>query len=162
VNATAINEPEARALADAINQVSETQAPAVALKLVESALARAPQQPLVLNAAGGHMHRTGNAARARELYERAIALDPNSKVLWLNLSAACRTLGDANGERDALDKALAIEPRYVHALLQKADLMEKLGNPKAAAAVYGAALASVASGMPVPQNAAAALARAQR
>jgi aspartate beta-hydroxylase len=162
VNATAINEPEARALADAINQVSESQPPAVALKLVESALARAPQQPLVLNAAGGHMHRTGNAARARELYERAIALDPNSKVLWLNLAAACRTLGDASAEGDALDKALAIEPRYVPALLQKAELMEKLGKPKAAAAVYGAALASAASGMPVLKSAAAAIARAQQ
>jgi len=162
VNATPINEPEARSLADAINQVSETQAPAAALKLVEMALARAPQQPLVLNAAGGHMHRSGNAARARELYERAIALDPNSKVLWLNLAAACRTLGDTSAERDALEKALAIEPRYVPALLQKADLMEKLGSPKAAASAYGAALASVASGMPVPQNASAALARAQQ
>jgi aspartate beta-hydroxylase len=162
VNATPINEPEARALADAINQISESQPPAAALKLVEMALARAPQQPLVLNAAGGHLHRTGDAARARELYERAIALDSNSKVLWLNLAAVCRTLGDANTEGAALEKALAIEPRYVPALLQKADLMEKLGKPKTAAFVYGAALASVASGMPVPQNAAAALARAQQ
>ena len=161
MNATPINEPEARALADAINQVSETQAPAAALKLVEMALARAPQQPLVLNAAGGHMHRTGNATRARELYERAIALDDNSKVLWLNLAAACRTLGDANAESAALEKALAIEPRYVPALLQKGELMERLGKTKAAATVYGAALASAASGMPVPQNASMVIARAQ-
>jgi aspartate beta-hydroxylase len=162
VNATPINEPEARALADAINQVSESQPAAAALKLVEMALARAPQQPLVLNAAGGHLHRTGDAARARELYERAIAFDSNSKVLWLNLAAACRTLGDTNAEGAALEKALAMEPRYVPALLQKADLMEKLGKPKAAASIYGAALASMASGMPVPQNASAVLARAQQ
>ena len=161
MNATPINEPEARALADAINQVSETQAPAAALKLVEMALARAPQQPLVLNAAGGHMQRTGDAARARELYERAVSLDPNSKVLWLNLAAACRTLGDANAEGDALEKALAIEPRYVPALLQKGELMERLGKAKSAAFIYGAALASAASGMPVPQNASMVFARAR-
>ncbi len=160
-NATPINEPQARALAEAINQISESQPSAAALKLVEMALARAPQQPLVLNAAGGHMHRTGNANRARELYERAIAIDANSKVLWLNLAAACRTLGDTASEGAALEKALALEPRYVLALLQKGDLMDRLGKPKAAASVYGAALASVASGMPVPQNAAAALARAK-
>ena len=82
MNATAISEPEARALADAINQVSASQQPAEALKLVEMALARAPQQPIVLNAAGGHMHRVGNPTRARELFERAIAVDSKSKVLW--------------------------------------------------------------------------------
>jgi aspartate beta-hydroxylase len=161
VNANTISEPEARALADAINQVSNNQPVAEARKLVEMALARAPQQPLVLNAAGGHMHRTGNAAGARELYERAIALDSSSKVLWLNLAAACRTLGDTNAEGAALEKALALEPRYVVALLQKGELMERLGNPKAAAMVFGAALASIASGMPVSQNLAAAIAHAQ-
>jgi aspartate beta-hydroxylase len=161
VNANPISEPEARALADAINQVSTSQSSAEALRLVEMALTRAPQQPIVLNAAGGHMHRTGNAARARELYERAIALDSNSKVLWLNLANACRALDDKKAEGEALEKALAIEPRYVLALVQKAELMERLGKPKAAAAVYGAALACVASGTPAPQNAAPALAHAQ-
>jgi hypothetical protein len=161
VNANTISEPEARALADAINQVSSSQPVAEALKLVEMALARAPQQPLVLNAAGGHMHRTGNAAAARELYERALALDSSSKVLWLNLAAACRTLGDTKAEGNALEQALALEPRYVLALLQKGDLIERLGKPKAAASVFGAALASLASGMPVPQNATAAIAHAQ-
>src|SRR5882672_9680905 len=121
VNATSITEPEARALADAINQVSNSQAPAEALQLVEMALARAPQQPIVLNAAGGHMFRTGNAPRARELYERALVSDGNSKVLWTNLAAACRTLGDFEAESEALEKALALEPRYVLALLQKGD-----------------------------------------
>ena len=73
MNATPISEAEARALADAIEQVSETQSPDAALKLVEMALARAPQQPLVLNAAGGHMLKTGQARRARELFDQAIA-----------------------------------------------------------------------------------------
>ena len=161
VNANPVTEPEARALADAINQVSNSQPPAEALKLVELALARAPQQPLVLNAAAGHLHRIGDAVAARELYERAIVLDSNSKTLWINLAAACRTLGDTKAEGIALERALALEPRYVLALLQKGDLMERLAKPKAAAAVFSAALASLASGMPLPANGAAALAHAR-
>jgi aspartate beta-hydroxylase len=161
VNATSITEPEARALADAINQVSATQPPAESMKLVDAALARAPTQPIVLNAAGGHMMRSGDARRARELYERAIALDGGSKVLWLNLAAACRSLDDKKAEGVALEKALALEPRYVLALLQKAELMERLNKPKAAATVFSAALDCVASGTPVPQNIAAALTHAQ-
>jgi len=162
VSANPINEPEARALADAINQVSRTQPAAEALKLVEMALARAPEQPLVLNAAGGHMHRVGDAARARELFKRALAIDSTSKVLWLNLANACRTLDDKQTEGEALEKALGIEPRYVLALLQKADLMERRGDPKAAAFLYQAALDSVASGASAPPQAAAALVRAEQ
>jgi len=155
-----MSEAEARALAQAINQVSASQPAADALKLVEMALARAPQQPLVLNAAGGHMHRVGDAARARELFERAIAVDARSKVLWLNLANACRTLGDRHGEANALERALGIEPRYVPALLQKGELMERLGKPRAAAIVYRAVLDCVASGERVSPQLATALAHA--
>jgi aspartate beta-hydroxylase len=161
VNATSITESEARALANAIIQVSASQPPAESLKLVDAALARAPHQPIVLNAAGGHMMRSGDASRARELYERALAVDSSSKVLWLNLATACRSLDDKKAEGAALEKALAIEPRYVLALLQKAELMERLDMPKAAANVYRAALDCVVSGTPVPQNVAAALTHAQ-
>jgi aspartate beta-hydroxylase len=161
VNAIPLNETEARALADAIEHVSASQPPETALKLVEMALARAPQQPLVLNAAGGYMYRSGNAQRARELYERAIAADGNSKVLWLNFANACRSLGDKNSAARALDKALAIDPRYVLALLSKADLMESLGESKRAFFFYEAALDSIASGRTAPQQVAGALKHAQ-
>jgi len=161
VNATSITEPEARALADAILQVSASQPPAESMKLVDAALARAPNQPIVLNAAGGHMMRSGDARRARELYERAVAVDGGSKVLWLNLATACRSLDDKAAEGVALEKALGVEPRYVPALLQKAELMERLGNKKAAATVYQAALDCVTSGTPVAQTMAAALTHAQ-
>ena len=146
MNAIPITETEARALADAIEQVAKSQPPETALKLVEMALARAPQQPLVLNAAGGYLYRSGNAQRARELYEKAIAADGNSKVLWLNLANACRALNDKNTAVQALDKALALDPRYVLALLCKGELMEGLGESKKAFFFYEAALDSIASG----------------
>ncbi len=161
MNTTSITEPEARALADAILQVSASQPPAESAKLVDAALARAPNQPIVLNAAGSHMMRSGDARRARQLYERAIAVDGGSKVLWLNLAAACRRLDDKAAEGAALEKALDVEPRYVPALLQKAELLERLGNKKAAATVYQAALDCVVSGTPVAQTMAAALTHAQ-
>jgi aspartate beta-hydroxylase len=161
VNATPLSETEARALADAIEQVSKGETPDTALKLVEMALARAPQQPLVLNAAGGYMFRSGNASRARDLFEKAVAADGSSKVLWLNLANACRALGDTESEAQALDKALAIDPRYVLALLSKGQLMESLGQRKRACFFYDAALDSLASGAPAPQKAATALAHAQ-
>jgi len=157
----AISDPEARALADAIIQVSGSQPVAEAQKLVDMALVRAPHHPLVLNAAGGHMQRTGNSAKARELYERALAVDPKSRVLWLNLATACRSLGDRATEGAALERALALEPRYVAALLHKGDLMERLGNPKAAALAFTAALDSIAPGASVPQQLAPALAHAR-
>jgi aspartyl/asparaginyl beta-hydroxylase (cupin superfamily) len=161
VNAIPITETEARALADAIEQVSRSQPRETALKLVEMALERAPHQPLVLNAAGGYSYRSGNVSRARELFEKAVAADGNSKVLWLNLANACRALGDNRSAAQALEKALAIDPRYVMALLRKGELLEGLGENKQAFFFYEAALDSLASGAAAPQQAAAALTHAR-
>jgi aspartate beta-hydroxylase len=161
VNAIPISETEARALADAIEQVSRSQPPDAALKLIEMALARAPWQPLVLNAAGGYLYRSGNARRARDLFEKAVAADGYSKVLWLNLANACGALGDSESAAQALEKALAIDPRYVLALLRKAQLLESRGENKQAFFFYEAALDSLASGAPAPQQAAAAVTHAR-
>ena len=156
-----ISETEARSLAEAINQASGNRPAADAQKLVDVALSRAPEHPLVLNSAAGHLQRTGRFALARELYQRAILSDPKSRVLWLNLAAACRSLGDTGAESQALDKALALEPRYVAALLQKADLMERLGKPMAAVQTFEAVLASIPPGEPIPQHMAPAIAHAR-
>lgn len=159
--AAPLSESEARALANAIEQVSSSQPPETALKLVEMALARAPHQPIVLNAAGGYHFRTGNAARARELYEQAVANDAGSKVLWLNVATACKALGDVSGEEKALDQALAIDPRYFPALMHKGELLEKQGRPKAAAMIFEGALVSLAPETPIPQRMVPALTHAR-
>jgi aspartyl/asparaginyl beta-hydroxylase (cupin superfamily)/Tfp pilus assembly protein PilF len=160
-NPAPIGEAEARALADAIEQVSRNQSPETALKMIEMALVRAPQQPIVLNAAAGYMLRTGNAARARALSERAVAADSGSKVLWLNLAAACRALGELRAEAEALEKALSLDPRYMLALLQKGDLLQRLGKTKAAAMMFEGALASAARAGTVPPQLATVLGRAR-
>jgi len=156
-----ISDSEARALADAINQASNSRSPGDAQQLIDMALARAPEQPIVLNAAAGHMLRTGRAAQGRALFERALAVDPKSRILWLNLATACRSLGDTTTEGAALEKALALEPRYVAALLHKGDLLERLGNAKAAALTFEAALSSIPPGETIPQHMAAAVAHAR-
>jgi aspartyl/asparaginyl beta-hydroxylase (cupin superfamily) len=160
-NAAPLGEPEARALADAIEQVSRNQPPEDALKLVEMALIRAPQHPMVLNAAAGHMLRTGSPARARELSERAIASDSTSKVLWVNLAAAHRALGEVQAEGAALEKALALDPRYMMGLLQKGDFLQRQGKAKEAAMMYEAALVSAARSGSLPPQLAGALNRAR-
>ena len=161
MTAAQISEAEARSLADAINQAAGTRPAGEVQKLIEMALGRAPGHPLVLNSAGGYLQRTGRPAEARVLYQRAIAVDPRSKVLWLNLAAACRLLSDTAAESQALDRALALEPRYVAALLQKADLMERLGKPMKAVITFEAALASIPPGEAIPQNMAPAVAHAR-
>ena len=156
-----ISESEARSLADAITQVSSTRSPGEAQQVVDMALSRAPAHPVVLNAAGGHMLRTGRAAQARAFFEHALAVDAKSRILWLNLATACRSLGDTTTEGAALAKALALEPRYVAALLHKGDLMERLGNAKGAALTFEAALASIPPGENIPQHMASAVAHAR-
>jgi aspartate beta-hydroxylase len=161
VTSPPLSESDARSLAEAINQASASRPAAEAQRVVDMALSRAPEHPLVLNSAAGHLQRSGRHDLAREFYQRAIVSDPRSKVLWLNLAAACRSLGDTGAEGQALAKALALEPRYVAALLQKADLMERLGKPMAAVMTFEAALASIPPGEPIPQHMAPAVAHAR-
>ena len=157
-----MTEPEARALADAILQMSATQPQAATLQFVEKALERASPHPIVLNAAGGYFQRGGAFARAATLYQHAVALDPTSRVLWLNLATACRSASDTAAESQALERALALEPRYVAALLHKADLLERLGRPMAAVQMFEAALASIAPGEQPPQSLMPAIAHARK
>ncbi len=156
-----IAETEARSLADAIEQVARSQPPETALKMIEMALTRAPRHPIVLNTAASHLLRMGNAARARDLWERALSNDGSSKVLWTNLAAACRALGDTAAELEALDKALAVDPRYMLALLQKGEVLERLGRKKSAVIIYEGALAAAARSGPIPPQLAPALTRAR-
>jgi aspartate beta-hydroxylase len=156
-----ISDSEARSLAEAINEAARSYPAAEARKVVDMALARAPQHPVVLNSAGGYMQRSGQPAIARDLYGRATMLDPASPVLWLNLAAACRAVGDTAAEGQALERALALEPRYVAALLHKADLLERLGRPMAAVQMFEAALACIPPGGAVPAQMAPAIAHAR-
>jgi aspartyl/asparaginyl beta-hydroxylase (cupin superfamily) len=112
-------------------------------ELLARAVQLAPAHPAVLNELGLQMMQRGDAAKARELFQRATAADPNHPALWSNLASSLHALGLPQDEMDAIERALALEPRHPPALLQKATLIEERGDPRNAARIYRAALATV-------------------
>jgi aspartate beta-hydroxylase len=129
-------------------------------RLIAQAQAAAPDHPLVLNAAGVYQLRGGDAAAAQRLLERAVVRDDKNPSFWINLASTYRKLGQPDGEMQALDRVLAMQPRHLLALLQKASLLEITGKPRAAAATYHNALATVPPGANIPETLRAALKRA--
>jgi aspartate beta-hydroxylase len=114
-----------------------------ARRLLAQAAGAAPEHPLVLNARGVGLLQAGDAAGARPLLERAAAGEPGNAAIWLNLASALRGLSLRDEEEVALQRALAVEPRNLFALLQRAELLEARGKPKAAATVYQNALQTI-------------------
>ena len=105
---------------------------------------------MVLNACAIDQLQSGNPAAARALLERAVAREPGNPALWMNLATALRALDLRDEEEKALQSVLAIEPRHLLALLQKAELLERRGKPKAAAKVYQNALQTISPGTRLP------------
>jgi aspartyl/asparaginyl beta-hydroxylase (cupin superfamily) len=78
--------------------------------------------------------------RAATLLEQAATLSPAEMHLWMRLAAMRRGTGDSVRALEAVHKALAINPREFTALLMRASLLQKLGDPGAGEA-WGQALA---------------------
>jgi aspartyl/asparaginyl beta-hydroxylase (cupin superfamily) len=114
-----------------------------AQRLLARAEAAAPDHPLVLNARAIFDLQGGEPARARALLERAVAVDAANPALWMNLATCCRALGKLDDEEKSLQAVLKLEPRHLLALLQKGDLLERRGKPRAAASVYQHALQTI-------------------
>ena len=119
-------------------------------RLLARAAGLAPEHPLVLNARAIDLLQSGNAAGARDLLKRAAAREPGNPSLSMNLATALRALDLRDEEEMALQAVLAIEPRHLLALLQKAELLERRGKPKAAAKAYQNALQTISPGMRLP------------
>ena len=129
-------------------------------RLLSQAQSMAPDHPLVLNQAGIEKLHVGDAAAARQLLERAIAQDDKNSSFWLNLATAFRGLNLSDDEMKALDRVLALEPRHLLGLLQRGSLLERLGQPKAAAKVYQNALLTIPRGAKLPESLRPAIQRA--
>lgn len=95
-----------------------------------------PKDPEALNAVGNWELARGKPGDAVRLLEQAVAADPDQPALLFNLSAARRGSGDPAGALDDLDRALAIDPYFVHAIFQKAVLLEEMSQMRAAALIY--------------------------
>jgi aspartyl/asparaginyl beta-hydroxylase (cupin superfamily) len=91
----------------------------------------------------------GDFATARALLEEAAQANASDPALWMKLSALRKSGGELAGALTAIERSLAIKPREFTALLQRALLLEQLGDARSAEA-FGHALAQLPSGVDVP------------
>ncbi|WP_414900347.1 aspartyl/asparaginyl beta-hydroxylase domain-containing protein [Sphingomonas flavalba] len=101
----------------------------------------------------------GDIRGARALLERATAENGAPPDSWLKLAAMCKAGGDDAAAERAVDGALRSDPLHFVALLFKASLMERAGNPRAGEA-YGNALAQRPAGA-LPAQMSATVAHAE-
>jgi aspartyl/asparaginyl beta-hydroxylase (cupin superfamily) len=89
-------------------------------------------------------------ARAAGLLEQAATIAPEDMTLWMRLAAIRRSSGQPVRALDAVHKAMALSPRDFTALLMRASLLERLGDP-AAGRAWGEALSQRPAGDIPPQ-----------
>ena len=104
---------------------------------------RAPGHPAVLNELGVVLMGRSEYEKAYALFSRSAQTDPGRVQVWSNLAGSLRMLGRRQEEREALERALSIEPRHLASLLQKASLLEDLGDTRNAARAYQNALLTI-------------------
>ncbi|HQW39221.1 MAG TPA: tetratricopeptide repeat protein, partial [Usitatibacteraceae bacterium] len=105
--------------------------------------------------------REGNAAVARAAFESLVAAAADDASACLGLALACRALGDGEGALAAVDRALAHEPRNLRALIFKGDILDFLGDRRAASSFYLAAVSQARAAGEVSADLRPDLARAQ-
>ena len=103
----------------------------------------------------------GNFSRALSLLEHAIEDGEPSAELWLKVTAMRRAAGDAAGALRAVESALALAPLDFSALLSRALLLERLGDPRAGEA-FSRAVAQVPPDDRIPAAMAKAVDHARR
>ena len=121
-----------------------------AQRLWREAQAILPNHPLVLHERARRFLVGGDPAAACALLEQLVAMAPQQLPFWLSLAAALRSLSRREEELQALERALALDPTHLVVLLQKGALLDLMNKPRSAAAVYGHALQSLATGTPLP------------
>ncbi|MEO6199509.1 MAG: aspartyl/asparaginyl beta-hydroxylase domain-containing protein [Sphingomicrobium sp.] len=91
----------------------------------------------------------GDFAAARALLEQALEGGGSSLELLAKLSAMRKASGDLRGALDALNRALVLSPLDFSALLSRALLLERLGDPKSGNE-FGKALAQAPDESVIP------------
>jgi aspartyl/asparaginyl beta-hydroxylase (cupin superfamily) len=89
--------------------------------------------------------RSGDLKASVRLLEEAAGLRPDDFTLWLKIAAMHRGTGKPQAALDAVHRALALSPLDFSALLMRASLLDRLGDP-AAPEAWGNALANKPAG----------------
>ena len=103
----------------------------------------------------------GDFAAARELLEQAAEASDSGPELLAKLSAMRKASGDIRGALDALNRALVLSPLDFSALLSRALLLERLGDPQAGNE-FGKAIAQAPADPAIPPPMKPALAHARQ
>jgi aspartyl/asparaginyl beta-hydroxylase (cupin superfamily) len=140
------SEQKVVALMATVERLVAERRDADALRLFREAEALLPDHPLVLHERARRLLQGGDAPAAHALLQRVVELAPRHVPFWLSLAAALRLLMRPEEELTALERALALDPTHLVALLQKAALLDLMRKPRAACAVYGNALQTLAPG----------------
>jgi aspartate beta-hydroxylase len=149
-NPVALDEATIARTLQAYREASAAGRSAESEQLLVRVAERAPGHPAVLNELGVVMMSRNEYEKAYSLFSRAAQADPGHARLWSNLAGSLRMLGRRAEEREALERALSIEPRHLASLLQKARLLEDLGDARNAARAYQHALLSLPPGAVAP------------
>lgn len=102
----------------------------------------------------------GDYPAARGLLEQAVEAEPANPDVWNKLSAMRKASGDLPGAVAALDRSLAVKPLDFSALLSRALMLERLGDP-AAPVELGRALAQAPPDADIPPAMGSAVAHAR-
>lgn len=108
--------------------------------LLMTLLQRDPQNGRARYALGVNAFRQGQLDSARSHLEVAARNLPGDPTASMALAIVLRRLGDEAAEVDALERAITADPYFVPAMLARAELFERAGRKRTAAATYAGAL----------------------
>jgi cytochrome c-type biogenesis protein CcmH/NrfG len=97
-----------------------------------------------------HIHlEQGQSEVAKSLYDRVLKLDPKNAEAITHIGNIAEAVGQSDAALRRYDEALGIDPKYLHALWDKAMILQnRLGKPAAAVPVWEAFLKQATPGSP--------------
>jgi tetratricopeptide (TPR) repeat protein len=115
--------------------------PAVAVQLIDAALARNPESSVALNNRGNALQRLNRLEDSLASYDRALALQPDYAEAHSNRGAALHALRRFEEAVRSFDRAIALRPNYPEALSNRGNAQKELLRFEDALASHDRALA---------------------